>query len=87
MSAPANLHNIPAHTKSNPVDQEPAVQLEPPNTIVCKQDGNTSIYQVLEKESGRVIYQLPSEEVLRVAKKLEEVSMAEEPGQQIDSKY
>jgi hypothetical protein len=48
-------------------------------------DGKHVIHRVLDGKTGRIICQVPSEEVLRVGRNLERLAHPDEP-QQIDSK-
>ena len=82
--------DIKVHTNdvNAPVTAVPEVQKDlqsAPNgrgETVWLENEKRNVFRIIDQDSGEVVYQVPTEEVLRVSRNLEEV--AEDPKQSLD---
>lgn len=74
----------PITDNSPPIDPVEAIEPKTRITVTHDDDANTFVYERVDKESGKVIWQYPIEQVLHLARRLREVEGIKE--HQVDRK-
>ncbi len=59
------------HRLKDRVETQPKPEVSPTNVLVEMQPGNIVVYKFVDEASGRLIQQIPSEQMLKLSKVVE----------------